>query len=552
MYSSRLLTFLFLLLSFVACNQDQKRPPTVTATVTDQNGDTLPNFSLQLINASDTWTGKPYIARSNNGNNFIHLSLPQDGPVVLKFAAPGYQPLYTFLIPVENSVKMSIQLGAPTKVPDNKPVVVGSFNNFDSKSGNKMSKQPDGSWTTEIKSDSDTLLYAISRFILGGNITGTKGNVVFQKDSRGVEPSYVNLVTKSPEESAFQIQFDPTAYQNIFESAQPKVNFLSGVPKDVKGIAKIYTLMIEEYWDLVTARGIAHMKGEQGFEYNFSTFLNKIDQFEKKYSDASVSKAAAIAKLRLLESDALTPAQAKSFLNSMNPDSPIWLMHFPILTTAVNLAGLENSIDDLSKIVNQTPYKALRGEALYNRLRYYYKENNGADWHSNFTRLVSNHPNHFRTTYAYNQYAPEKPISKGEPLLYTNFDGLQQDQTIKLSEIEESYLLLDFWATWCGPCIESLPNLKKVYEEFSKNDFSILSISIDENRAEAINFLNNEFSMPWYHAFEKQGSKKVREMGIVGVPYYILLGPDRKVITQDQSKLKGDSLSITIKKYLDP
>ncbi|MDZ7659491.1 TlpA disulfide reductase family protein [Fodinibius sp.] len=211
---------------------------------------------------------------------------------------------------------------------------------------------------------------------------------------------------------------------------------------------------------------------------------------------------------------------------------------------------IKSNIDVLTKIINKTPFEALRGEALYNRLRYYHEKDKKEEWHSDFTQLVSNHPEHFRTAYVYDRYAPEQPIKKGEPLIYDSFNGLKEGETISLSEIKESYLLIDFWATWCGPCIESLPALKETYQEFRESDFAILSISLDENPEQVVRFRENEMAMPWYHAYEKRGSKKVREMGIVGIPYYLLLGPERKVITKDQSKLKGDSLAITLQKYL--
>jgi thiol-disulfide isomerase/thioredoxin len=552
MLSRRILPIFCLLLLFISCSQNQNNSPSVTATVTDQNGKTLPNFSLQLIYAEDSWTGKPYKSQTNNGNNFISLPLPEEDPVVLKFVAPGYQPLYTFLTPVNNDIEISAQLGAPTKVPNPQPRVVGNFNDFDSRSGKIMSQDDNGIWKATVESNNDTLRYVINRYIIGGNITGTLGEVTFQKESRGIETSFVNTITKSSDDSLFHIQFDPSAYQEMFDSAKPKVQFLNDIPKSVEGIANVYTLMIEEYWNMVTNRGLAQMKGEKPAEYDYSKFFNTINQIEDKYANSSVSKAIDIAKFRLLESDTISVSKAESFLQELSPDSPLWLMHFPVLTSAVNRAGLESNIKILTNIINETPFEALRGEALYNRLRYYYEKDKKEKWHSDFTQLVSNHPEHFRTSYAYERYAPDQPITKGEPLIYDNFNGLKKGKTISLSEIEESYLLIDFWATWCGPCIESLPKLKETYQKFGESDFSILSISLDETPEQVTRFHENEMTMPWYHAHEKRGSKKVREMGIVGVPHYVLLGPNRKVITNDQSKLKGENLTKTLQKYLNP
>ncbi|MDZ7659490.1 MAG: hypothetical protein U5J89_09435 [Fodinibius sp.] len=341
MLSRRLLPIFCSLFLLIGCIQNSNNSPTVTATVTDQNGKTLSHFSLQLIKAAKTWTGKPYKAQANKGDNTINLPLPEGQPVVLKFAAPGYQPLYTFINPVKNDVEISAQLGAPTKVPNTQPRVVGDFNDFDSRSGKLMLKDNNGIWKAEIESNKDTLRYAINRYIMGGNITGTSGEITFQKESQGVETSYVNTIVKSSDDSLFHIQFDPSAYQEIVNSAKPEVQFLNDVHKSVEGVANVYTLMIEEYWNMVTNRGLAHMKGEKSSDYDYSEFLDKINIIEDEFADSSVSKAIDIAKFRLLESESISVSKAESFLQELSPDSPLWIMHFPVLTSAVNRAGLK-------------------------------------------------------------------------------------------------------------------------------------------------------------------------------------------------------------------
>ena len=443
-----------------------------------------------------------------------------------------------------------MKLDSPAKVPNAQPVVIGTFNGFDSRSGKKMTQQDDGSWTTQITSDADTIRYSINRYVFGSSIAGTQGDVIFRKKSSGVDASFVTSLANSEEDSIFHITFDPSAYKEIFQSAKPAIQFSNNVAADVKGTAKVYTLMIQEYWNMVTTRNLAQLKGEKSYKHNFSEFLRTISTIEDQYTDASVSKAISVAKFRLLEPNSISVSEAETFLKEMSPNSPIWLMHIPVLTDAVNRADLENSIDALTNIINHTPYDALQGEALYSRLRYYHSKKKEAKWYTDFNQLVSNHPEHYRTTHAYKKFAPDQPIEKGEPLIHNSFNGLEEGETIELSEIDESYLLIDFWATWCGPCLETLPNLKEIHQEFSGKDFSILSISLDESPKQVLRFRENQIEMPWYHAHEKRGTKKVREMGIVGIPHYVLLGPNRKVISNDQSKLEGDSLAMTLRKYL--
>ncbi|MCW9708948.1 TlpA family protein disulfide reductase [Fodinibius salsisoli] len=549
MYQEKILLLFIILFLCLACNKEKVQTPSVTATVIDHQGNSLSNFSLQLIDAAETWTGKPFVAKVSDNTNTITTNLPTNRPVVLRFGAPGYQPLFTFLMPVDKAVKMKVKLGAPTKIPNSKPVLVGNFNNFDAQSGKQMVQKNDGSWSTEIRSTTDTLNYAISHYIFGATIAGTQGSYRFQKESRGPETSFTNTITRSSEDSTFHIRFNPKAYQAIFNSAKPEISFISQIPASVEGIAKIYTAMTKKFADDITSRYLSKL-GQNETEASSPSFKEKLVSIEQEYDETAVSHASDIAKLRISGSDAMSVPEAESLLQSIAADSPLWLIHFPALTSAVNRVGLKNSFEPISRIAEETPYKDLQGEALFNRLRYYYEQKAEAKWYATFTELVSNHPDHFRTPYAYKKYAPSQPISKGNPLPFDHFNGLTEDTSINLSDLEESYLLIDFWATWCGPCIKSLPELQKIHNQFSNKDFAIVSISLDDSPQEVIRFKNSKMAMPWYHAYQKRGSKKIRKMGITSIPHYLLLGPDRNVIISDQTKLKGDSLAKTLSRYL--
>lgn len=141
-------------------------------------------------------------------------------------------------------------------------------------------------------------------------------------------------------------------------------------------------------------------------------------------------------------------------------------------------------------------------------------------------------------------------MAEGKTLPYQEFTTLDDGKnTVDLNELEESYLLLDFWATWCGPCIEAMPELHQAHKQFSGPEFAIVSVSLDD-KASRIHSFRNEWEMPWYHAHEKRNSQKIRELGVVGIPRYILLGPDRSVVSYDQSAFRGDQLITTLEKYL--
>lgn len=307
--------------------------------------------------------------------------------------------------------------------------------------------------------------------------------------------------------------------------------------------------MTDEYLDQLFATVSHRQNNNSGsYSHDYSSFLKEIENLVAEYQSPDIKLAAKMAKFRFSSDLNLSEEDASRLLNNMPIDSPIWMIDFGTLTTALNYVDLESYIEKVSSIAEKSSYRSLRGEAHYNLVRYYHNQNNEEKWHETFFELTSNYPEFYRTSYAIRNFAPEQPLEEGNPLPYTEFSSLEGSGTLDLHELDESYLLIDFWATWCGPCIAAMPKLHDLQEQYENSKFSIVSISVDENPKRVHSF-RDEWEMPWYHAHQKQSSEIIREMGIVGVPYYILLGPDRTVLSNDQAELKGEDFTKILDNY---
>ncbi len=156
------------------------------------------------------------------------------------------------------------------------------------------------------------------------------------------------------------------------------------------------------------------------------------------------------------------------------------------------------------------------------------------------------------------EFAPTKKViarienskKTAEGSVFTDFiveNGNLDGSVAKLSDYvgNGKYVLVDFWASWCGPCRKETPLVSSVYEKYKGNDFDVLSVAVwdkPENTLKA----SAELGVNWNQIINAQ-SEPTELYGIAGIPHIILFGPDGTIIARN---LRGEEIEKAIEKAL--
>jgi peroxiredoxin len=122
-------------------------------------------------------------------------------------------------------------------------------------------------------------------------------------------------------------------------------------------------------------------------------------------------------------------------------------------------------------------------------------------------------------------------------------------QPLRLADFRGKYVLLDFWATWCGPCVGEMPNLKSTYEAFGGDDrFAMVSLSLDSNPSAPKAFAQKN-GIKWTQGFLGNWSEATatKAYGVDAIPAIFLIGPDGKIIERN---LRGEEIRAAVARAL--
>ncbi len=119
-------------------------------------------------------------------------------------------------------------------------------------------------------------------------------------------------------------------------------------------------------------------------------------------------------------------------------------------------------------------------------------------------------------------------LTVGQILPDLEFEALDQSKVL-LSSIKSEIVLINFWASWCTPCLAEIPSINALRKKYHAQGFEVIGINVDENPAEVLPKFQKKLGMEFTSYLDSDG-KLADQFGVHGIPFTVILDKNRKVL----------------------
>ena len=500
----------------------------------------------------------------------FEISVPKAGVYSLRVSAPNHEevaiPLY--LDGSAKLVEMAVQLKAnPFNTVFTNVMIVGDWNKFEFSSADTLSMMlaADGHplFTYTRLATGDTMSYQLLGIAGSHSVNGQQADYPVY-DGGGDYRSVIR--TKKGEKVT--IVFDPQKLNFATNGTLPTVHvknnpFLEKAVNLSMNIAAMHTaaLTFPKDGGAVTASG-AKLRA-------MLEFIKADIEKERTAGDTMSMQYAAVSLAGQSNMDtAFWNHNARMILTTLPASSPLWSLapqEASYLTFEVDTAFGHA----YSKQLESNPESSVRAAAFVQELEgaclgsgwrvvnsgsksdTVYIAKNDKEWKRLYAMLKQDYSDDEYTQMALKRFNPDAIVMVGKRVPEFEVTILGTNQIVSDKSMLGRYYLIDFWATWCGPCVGEMPAIHKAYEKFKgKKGFEIVSLSMDGYET-AIAPFRKKWPMPWINAFipgvfEAELAKKFE---VVGIPDPVLVGPDGTIVATSED-LRGGTLELTLNRFL--
>lgn len=545
--AKKLFCFLFLFCISIASSQNQT---IIKGKLLGYDGLPMLKAHAHLIDPENEMMHTSLISVEADNNGYFELKTDRIGLLFIAFTGVNHQLFQTKLLVEEpQTIGLTVKLSTYDYL-DNFDLIsiIGDFNNFDFQTAKKIEKQSDGTYTAEFKTEKEKFSYQLLNITKDQrSLNGTQSDE-YEYDGGGDYRSVIKV-----NDGLAKIIFDPTKL--IKSVIKPEIKF--DTPNSIN--AKLSILFEEEQnrqktFQEAVGEHLRSGKFLNEFNYDWSAEAENLKNRAIKEENLNLRNVI------LLYAFALGPPKnnsdtllIKQLIGSMIPSSALWTL-YPWLLNTFAAVALDNVAYNnyIKQAINNHPERFVRSIVVFQEIqRAYYKEDSSSVKYY-YELMMNEFGDTQYANIAKQEYSLDKKIIKGRKIPEFSIESIDDSTVIFTNEsFRGKFFLIDFWATWCKPCVDEMKYLHKVYEKFKSDKFEILSISLDASVDAVKKFRKEKWDMPWLHSFTEGNFTNdiVKKFEVVGIPKPILIDEAGKILFVGND-LRGENLEKRISEII--
>ncbi len=465
----------------------------------------------------------------------FQLTGHRDGIHQLVVSAPHHHDVSIPLVLGDDAEAVEIEITLRSKKPSELEDVWIQGNNLDV----AMEPRPDGTWATRIPEPKDKVSYRI-------RIGGLRGQAIdgTQSDEFELRPQGGYTTVVHATDGPLQIVFDPNLLPRPGSEDLPRL-----VSQDT---ALTQAFALKELMNDAAKAWKQLMKNGEEVDWNevYATAQGEIFEVLDD-NGSSASQGYTAAQAILLPFSVTTPEQRSKALEHLEPGSPFWTL----IGASLRRFDPDENLQLLDQL-RQHDDSTVRAMALATLIQGAKNAEDHDRWQQLYSELEQLDKK--KTALLDNLLTsldPNPKVAIGQPvpdfdlvLFESTFKG---SKTVSKADLLGSVYLIDFWGTWCAPCVVEIPNIRKVWDQYRDQGFQVLSVAVEESPDLIESFRRDKYPMPWLHHYvDRAGSKELREaFAVASYPRPILVSAEGIVLATDG--LREEGLMNEVAKALD-
>ena len=475
------------------------------------------------------------------------ITITQPGSAKLVFCMPNHNPLY---MPIYNkkdrSFTVDVQL-AYYKYFDafNEMSICNDVTGLGIPNAVPMKKEDDGTFSFEVKTSQKELRYQVYGPATRRSINGTESER-FEPDYYGDYNSIISV-----KDGVAKVVFDPS---KVLKSDSEQKVVISGSPFD------------EKFFELTnknnanTNKFSSEMKkwndekkNLQYFVFDSGNFITELMTQIESEKDTELKKYEELIYISLLNYRTLgyDKEKASQWFTSIALSDPAWDMYPEAFFTYRSFIPQINWKDFEDNALTESKNNTIKLNILLDKLSQARYSNNTEEMKKVHELITTKYADLPGIQDYLKKFPIESAVQIGKEIPDFEVTSLDnpEEKISKKSMLGKIYMI-DFWATWCSPCVGEMDAIHKAYEKYKGKGFEIVSLSLDNQAAAIEKFRKEKYPMPWKNAFinDTEGKKIADRFEVMGIPSPFLIS-STGVVLATSADLRSDKLDETLAKY---